>query len=117
MKIKVLLPEERAGSYEGTEARNIVKGVLHKIGQSIMVPEPMFSRVVRRRALDTLRSGKPIWDDPDEHGQPGGTVVIMQPKIVGIIHKDGSYEKVGEGPDQNPFGGRDGKDEADKPVS
>lgn len=94
MKI-VVLSDHPNRTVEGKEARHLVRDVLRSIGENILLPEPMFKRIVRRRAIEALRASRPIYSTTDDVGQPAGTIIMMPAKIVGIIKEDGTFEKVG----------------------
>jgi hypothetical protein len=103
MKLKIKRPDQDLVEVEGAEARAILRETFRKVSHSILIPEMPFTGIVRCRMKDTLRAGRPISDSMDEHGHPNGTLILMAPKVVGIIHADGTYEKVGDGPETNPF--------------
>ena len=88
----------------GTEARQVLRSVLHDIGQACLFPVMPHTGVVRRRAVDALKSGRPIWSENDEHGNPtrDATILTMPMKIIGIIKEDGTYEAVGEDDKEEP---------------
>lgn len=101
---------------EGSAALDLIRSTLRKIGDHCILstddgfPEELVIRAkgaVKKRAVQSLKGGNFIWDTMDEHGQPAEGSTIIQVKrdvtIVGIIHADGTYEKVGDGPDTNPF--------------
>lgn len=99
---------------EGREAIDLTRAVLRKIAEHCILstddgfPEEAVIRAkgaIKLRAVQTLKQGHFIWDELDEHGNAamGSTVIQRQADIVGIIHGDGTWEKVGDGPDQNPF--------------
>ena len=71
--------------------------MLGKIGNMIAIPEPPFTGIVRRRAIDLLRDGETIYDKIDHDGQISidATLMSMSPRIVGIIKADGTYEEAG----------------------
>ena len=104
MKIEIQIKGERTEA-QGPEARNVVRSVLKEIGQSVLLPLPEVSRTVRRRAIDTLRAGRPIWNklDADGHPHADATIILIPRQIIGIINEDGTYEAVGDGPKENPF--------------
>lgn len=103
MKLKVKRPDQDLVEVEGPEARAILRETFRKVSQSILIPEMPYTGVVRCRMKDTLRAGRPISDSVDEHGHPNGILLMMPPKIIGILHADGKWEKIGDGPDANPF--------------
>lgn len=99
---------------EGRSALDLVRTTLRKIGEHCILstedgfPEELVIKAkgaIKKRAVQTLKKGHIIWDKLDEHGHPpeGATIIQVQQKIVGIIHADGTYEKVGDGPETNPF--------------
>lgn len=93
MKLKsTIYPSHTWIECEGTAARALLKEVLHAIGQNIMIAEPPYTGIVRRRALERLKAGDHIWTDADpKTGQPRGTVVRMVPEVIGMIGEDGKY--------------------------
>lgn len=114
MKLNVGRIGAKDTSLEGAEARAKLKevmasiagnngGLLAEIWDDLddeMKAEAINQRrLVRRRVLDTLRSGRPVWDKPDRNGQVSkdSTVVSIPLKIIGIIKADGTWD--GEGPD------------------
>lgn len=98
MKLSIYrYPEMQREDVTGSRARAELKSALTKIGQCIMMPEPPYTGIVRRRALERLRAGDRVWTSVDRNGQPNGDVIVMPQKIVGIIKEDGTYEEVGEG--------------------
>lgn len=103
MKLLVMKKDEKKRTVEGAEARAKLKEVLGNISKNLLIPEPPFTGKVRRRALDRLRDGDPIWDANDENGQPhkSATILVMPAKIVGIIKEDGTFEEVKGG--DNPM--------------
>lgn len=77
----------------GADARRELKAALHEIGSSILIPEAPHTGIVRRRALDRLRSGDAIWTDRNDLGRPvKGTIISLPLKILGILKEDGTYE-------------------------
>lgn len=103
-----------AGELEGPPARAKLLEILRKIGEHCILstedgfPEEVVIKAkgkIKLRAVQTLKQGHIIWDELDEHGHPatGCTILQLQPKIIGIINADGTWEKVGDGPDQSPF--------------
>lgn len=99
MKLIVRRNGQQPKELEGSEARAALKKMLTDIGNSIMLPEPPFTGIIRRRALDRLRAGDPIWNKQDGVGQVAGdaTVIRMPQKIVGILKEDGTFEEAGGG--------------------
>lgn len=107
---------------DGPEARATLMGVLRKIGDHCILDPEVFPEdliikakgLIKKRAVQALKGGNPIWDALDEHGNPaiGATILVNKPPIIGIIKEDGTWEKVGDGPDHNPFENREGKRDA-----
>lgn len=95
MKLSVIENHTKR-SVEGSEARAVLRRVLKGIGEGILLPEPPFTGVVRRRALDRLREGGSIWEHADEHGHPRGLIVSMPPKVLGILKRDADGNEVFE---------------------
>lgn len=95
MKLTVIEKNEKR-SVEGPEARTVLKTVLKQIGESILLPIPPHTGVVRRRALDRLREGNAIWGEADQYGQPRGTILTMPPKVLGILKQDADGNQVFE---------------------
>lgn len=86
---------------EGAAARKILKSVLREIQESILIPEPPHTGVIRRRAVESLKNGQAIWTKPNDWGQASNesTVVFPPPEkvnVVGIIGKDGTFKAVGD---------------------
>jgi hypothetical protein len=99
---------------EGRDAIALIRQTLRKISDHCILstddgfPEEVVVKAkgkIKLRAVQTLKQGNIIWDELDEHGHPamGCTILQLQPKIIGIIGADGTWEKVGDGPEQNPF--------------
>jgi hypothetical protein len=99
MRLKVKEPGKGERMVDGPDARMVLKSLLRDLSQSILIPEPPFTGIMRRRVVDTLKQGRPVWSNPNHNGQVSdkSTVVAMVPKIVGIIRADGTWD--GEGPD------------------
>lgn len=94
-------PDYTKQKLSGNAARAALREALTAIGESILIPEPPYTGIVRRRALDCLRRGEAICTDRNDLGRPvKGTIITMPIQIVGIIKADGTYEAVGEEPDK-----------------
>lgn len=114
MKLIIKKHNLKEVTVEGREARQELRSILVSITKNMLIPEPPFTGIVRRQVLDALRSGRPVWDEPSEHGSPTGTstIVTMPVKIVGVIRADGTWD--GEGPDPRLSGGA-GEDKGSAP--
>lgn len=95
MKISVRFNGEReVQHYEGAEARGAVRKMFKEITDQMLVHTPEGARQLRHWAADTLRQGRAIWSKMDEHGQPNGIVMTMEPpplKVLGVIKEDGTF--------------------------
>lgn len=79
----------------GKEARAVLRDVLSSISKNILIPEPPYTGIVRRRAIDALKNGNSIWTEIDDNGHPlKGIIVSMPPRIIGIIGTDGVYKAI-----------------------
>mgnify|MGYP001346069097 CR=1 FL=1 len=96
MHLKITRPATgKEETVKGKEARTILKQVLSEISKNILIPEPPYTGIVRRRAIDALRNGNSIWTEIDDNGHPlKGIIVSMPPRIVGIIGTDGVYKSI-----------------------
>lgn len=96
MRLKIKRhPDNNEKIVTGREARAVLKDVLSSISRNILIPEPPFTGIVRRRAIDALRNGNSIWTEIDDNGHPlKGIIVSMPPRIVGIIGTDGVYKAI-----------------------
>ena len=91
-------PSTQHEAVEGKAARSALKEALAIIGTSILIPEPPFTGIVRRQALDCLRRGQAIWTSRDDLGRPAKGIIITMPlKILGILKEDGSFESADNG--------------------
>jgi hypothetical protein len=106
MKLKIREPNKPERMVEGQEARATLRSLLHTLGQSILMPEPPFTGLMRRRVVETLQQGRPVWTEPNHNGQVSdqSTIValVRDLKIVGVIRADGTWD--GEGPDPRRTG-------------
>lgn len=96
MKLLVMRRAEPQRTVAGQEARAVLKAVLKGASQNILLPEPPFTGIVRRRCLERLRENDPIWDMSDENGQPhrNATILFYVHKIKEVILPDGTKVEV-----------------------
>lgn len=79
----------------GPSARLQLSGVLQRASEQMLLPLPEARRKLRRRMLESLAQGRPVWDRNGEHGNPAAGATVLwpkevQPKVLAVIDEDGN---------------------------
>lgn len=77
MKFKVRT-DTRTSDLEGRAAYPVLRKLMRRISNGILVPEPPHTGKVRRRAYEALRRGEWVSDQWSEDGTPCGEYIVRK---------------------------------------
>lgn len=82
-------------THTGRSARHQLSAVLQRASDQMLLPIPEARRKLRRRMLEALVDGRPVWDLSNEHGTPARDATVLWPKdvvtkVVAIIDEQGN---------------------------